>query len=290
MSGFILMHREALEHPLFAKDAQRLGAWLWMVARACWKPTKFNVQGKTVEIGRGQFCCTVRELGDAWGMSKSAVDRFLTRLRTETMIETDSGTGRLIITICNYAKYQDVGNEAGTDAGTPTGTAAGQQRDTKEQGNKGTREEEPNGSPSQTASKRAAKVSAVPRPDDVSEEVWADFLILRAKHKADVTPTALKGFRREADRVGWPLERAIEESILRGWRGFNAEWVKKDDRSNNRGTAGSRYEPDGAVLELQRRTGLAGYQPASGPAGRWDDEPASGADRHADTGASARLI
>lgn len=93
------------------------------------------------------------------------------------------------------------------------------------------------------------------RPAEVSEQVWSDFLRHRAKLKADLTVTALNGFRREADRVGWPLERAIEESILRGWRGFNAEWVKKDDRGNRTGS-GSRFEPDGARAFLQQSLGL----------------------------------
>jgi hypothetical protein len=134
MSGFIVMARDATEHPLL-QDGERFRAWFWMVAKACWKPTPFDIHGKIVTLDRGQFCCSVRELADTWGWSKSTVERFLTRLKTEAMIGTDAGTGRLIITICNYTKYQDVPKERGTANGTPSGTAAGQQRDIKEQGN-----------------------------------------------------------------------------------------------------------------------------------------------------------
>lgn len=86
---------------------------------------------------------------------------------------------------------------------------------------------------SQRKRQRKAKPEAVTpdRPEDVSEQVWSDFLTHRRKLDADLTETALAGFRREAADVGWPLERAISESILRGWRGFKAKWVKDDERS-----------------------------------------------------------
>jgi hypothetical protein len=139
VTGFITMQRAVFDHPLFQGDSSRLGAWLWLVGKACWKPTPFNIQGKTITLDRGQLCVSIRSLASEWGWSKSAVDRFITRLKTETMIEAEAGHGRLVITICNYSKYQDREESQRDTGGTQTGTAAGQQRDIKEQGNKGTR-------------------------------------------------------------------------------------------------------------------------------------------------------
>lgn len=62
-------------------------------------------------------------------------------------------------------------------------------------------------------------------PASVSEQVWADFLSLRRTKKAPMTVTALGGIKREADKAGWPLEKALTECVARGWTGFNAEWV-----------------------------------------------------------------
>lgn len=137
MSGFVAMSRDALDHPLL-KDGEHFRAWFWLVATACWKPTRYDVNGKIVTLERGQLSTSLRQLASAWGWSKSSVYRFLGRLKTETMIGTDSGTGRLVITICNYDKYQTPPEQAGTPVGTGNGTGAGQERDTKEQGNKGT--------------------------------------------------------------------------------------------------------------------------------------------------------
>jgi len=62
------------------------------------------------------------------------------------MIGTATGSGRLVITLCNYSKYQDIQDNGGMAAGTATGTKVGQSWDLKEQGNKLTIEEEPRGS------------------------------------------------------------------------------------------------------------------------------------------------
>lgn len=65
------------------------------------------------------------------------------------------------------------------------------------------------------------------RPDDVSEQVWNDFVQQRKQLKAAVTPTALEGIKREAAKAGWSLEQALTECTVRGWRGFKADWVNK---------------------------------------------------------------
>jgi uncharacterized protein YdaU (DUF1376 family) len=62
-------------------------------------------------------------------------------------------------------------------------------------------------------------------PINVDEQIWSDFLALRKVKKAPMTVTALTGIKREADKAGWPLEKAIAECVARGWTGFKADWV-----------------------------------------------------------------
>jgi hypothetical protein len=142
MTGWIAMDRDALDHPLL-QDADKFRAWFWLVANASWKPTRADVGGRMIELDRGQLSFSVRFLAEKWKWPKSTVDRWLKRLEIEKMVNlscsktgTANGTGQLIITICNYDKYQNVNG----DAGTPSGTEVGQQRDKEEQGNKGTRD------------------------------------------------------------------------------------------------------------------------------------------------------
>lgn len=144
MSGFIAMQRDAFEHPLL-RDGDRFRAWFWLVANAAWKPTTTRIKGQTVELGRGELSFAQRFLAEKWGMSKSRVDRFLSDLRAEGMIETrtkigataghSAGQGQSIITICNYDKYQDPENAERGKGCDNVGATAGQQRGKEEQGN-----------------------------------------------------------------------------------------------------------------------------------------------------------
>ncbi|MFN3474066.1 MAG: hypothetical protein ACK4ZW_08480 [Blastomonas sp.] len=140
MSGFAAISRGMLDHPLFDGDSARAGAWLWMVLRACWKPTPYDVGGKIITLERGQLCASRAQMAKAWGWSPSAVERFLARLQTEQMIGRATGQGKSIITICNYAKYQDISDRPEQPTEQPTGQLPDSDRTTKEQGNQLTKE------------------------------------------------------------------------------------------------------------------------------------------------------
>lgn len=252
MTGFISLHRDVFSHPLL-KDAERFRAWFWLVANAAWKPSRTRIKGDTITLERGDLSYSVRYLADAWGWSKSRVDRFLADLREEGMIETRSkigttagrkaGHGQSIITICNYDKYQDCGDAERDNDDLDSGTTAGQQRDNSGTNkNKGIREKEY--STSGTGRPMAQK------PDDVCEGVWQDFQSVRKKKRAPLTETALAGIVREAANAGWSLESALAECSIRGWQAFKAEWVKgKPDPSA--GTGGH----DASRAAFERRHG-----------------------------------
>lgn len=55
-----------------------------------------------------------------------------------------------------------------------------------------------------------------------------DFITHRKACKAPITKTALEGFQREADKLGMPIAEAVAYAIERGWRGFKAEWYRRD--------------------------------------------------------------
>jgi hypothetical protein len=86
--------------------------------------------------------------------------------------------------------------------------------------------------PSVEPSKRArASPSPVPsRPDDVDEQVWSDWLSLRAKKRAPVTATVLTEARREADKAFLSLERFLAIWCVRGSQGLEASWLKASER------------------------------------------------------------
>ena len=133
MSGWLKLHRSIFENAVVAKKPFCRGfAWAWLLAQAAHTPVKIEVKGKVIELQRGQLCHSVRFIANAWGWDRSAVDRYLTRLKTETMIETETETGQSIITICNYSTFQDEPDYTETAVETAVETGARQQRDSSE--------------------------------------------------------------------------------------------------------------------------------------------------------------
>lgn len=133
MTGFLLAQRARFEHHLFAREKFCRGyAWDWMVAKAAFRDTTVSISGKTITLKRGQLSYSIRYLAEAWNWDKAAVSRFIARLKTETMVETDTETGQIIITICNYERYQSPDRDTETATETPSETPARQQRDSSE--------------------------------------------------------------------------------------------------------------------------------------------------------------
>ncbi|NCU02315.1 hypothetical protein GXC69_12520, partial [Candidatus Macondimonas diazotrophica] len=86
--------------------------------------------------------------------------------------------------------------------------------------------------------KRAGSRAHVDRPDDVSEQTWADFLELRKSKRAPLTATALAGIAREADKAGMSLQDAIALCCERGWQSINARWISEKSSGPYTGSAG----------------------------------------------------
>lgn len=279
MSGFVAAYREALDHPLLKGNAERLGAWMWLVMKAAWKPTPFDIGGKIVTIERGQLCASRSQLAQAWGMSPSGVERFLTRLKTEQMIEQETGQGRSIITICNYSKYQDVSDEAGQTTGQVTGQQSDSHRTAKEQGNKGTRDIEPNGPISQRAGAKPKKQRApeTPVPENFIPEQFKPGTQSR---------TIVDGW--PDGRINTELERFAANhrsrgTVMRDWQSAWSAWVlntEKFGRPNNGNGTNYDRQPDFGTSDPVVQAILAGKAQRAGErerqsgddAGSWTGE------------------
>jgi len=134
MNGWFLMNRAMFEHPIFAGKPERIAAWTWLIAAAAWKDTRQDANGKTVTVKRGQILTSYRQMSKATGVSVKALRTLIDRLQAEGAIGTDTGTGRLLISIRNYDKYQ----------ATPEGRA---QHTAQEGHSKGTQKKEGNNIP-----------------------------------------------------------------------------------------------------------------------------------------------
>ncbi len=132
MSGWIAVKRGITQHPIFAKRPDRAFVWLWMLETAAYKDTRQDAGGRPVEVRRGQVLTSLRQVSDATGVGIKAIRVLIDLLKSENAIDTDTGTGRLLITICNYEKYQSSSGGEGTAQGTPR-AQSGHTKETKKQ-------------------------------------------------------------------------------------------------------------------------------------------------------------
>jgi hypothetical protein len=94
------------------------------------------------------------------------------------------------------------------------------------------------------ARKRAEPMEVLTEQDLVttygaSPRYAQDWLAVRAKQKAPLTPSAMEGVISQSSIAGITIAQAIEVCAKKGWRGFNATWDFSDvfpDRQQSRGS------------------------------------------------------
>lgn len=231
MSGFVVIHRSLLGHPDFRNDAEAM-AFAWMVMRASWKPVRVRYKGKAVSLERGQLCVSQRDMAAALDRDKGWVERLWKRLQTQGAIEVDRGAAAMIITICNYAKYQDKSDKAKAVDGAEDEADARQGQGTeqrREQLNKKQVIIEPNGS-----NKRARKDFVL--PDWVPVEPWDGYCAMRKAIKKPLTDRAKVLAINNLDRLrneGHEPARVLDQSTEASWQGLFAVKGDYDGRNNN---------------------------------------------------------
>jgi len=97
------------------------------------------------------------------------------------------------------------------------------------------------------------KATSVAPPEGVSDSVWQEFKTLRKAKRAPITQRAIDAISSEAQKIGWSLEKALEECVVRGWQAFKADWVatKANPADIVRLTVPSKNEPNLALLKIE---------------------------------------
>ena len=129
MQGYIKLDRGILQHPAFQKRGQEyceIGAFVWMIFNASFVDRDYLIYDKKIHLKRGQLCSSQTFMAEAWGWSKSKVQRYLDNLKKFDVITVGSPSGSPsdapdIITIANYNEYQDTPNFSGSPSEPPSG-------------------------------------------------------------------------------------------------------------------------------------------------------------------------
>lgn len=112
---------------------------------------------------------------------------------------------------------------------------------------------------------RARKRAAPDRPEDVSEQVWLDWLRLRKEKRAAVTDTVIAEARRESDKAGLSLDRFFAVWCVRGSQGMQADWLKPSDRGAA-STSETPYQRSMRERVAEFSPGIARHAPSGKPA------------------------
>lgn len=193
--GVFAVDRGIWDHPIFADEPlTEREAWQWLISEASFRSRKKRIGSTVFDLERGQLACSLRFMGEAWQWKKDAVARFLNKLRSETMIETQARHDATIITVCNYDRYQKVSLPAAEQNETHGETPTRHQRD-KLEDNKNTK----------------LDADAVPRGALVSPEamVLSEKLLVIAGHDPKFWPPGWCGAPMRVQTwlsQGWPPE------------------------------------------------------------------------------------
>lgn len=72
------------------------------------------------------------------------------------------------------------------------------------------------------------KTASVPKPEDVEQEDWDEYLQLRKSKRAPLTKRALALLRTEGEKAEMTLQEVIVKCLEKSWVGFEAKWVEKE--------------------------------------------------------------
>src|ERR1043166_4930171 len=127
--AYIAVARQTFDHPIFVQHPHWLPPWLWLIAKAAYKPCAHRLGLGIVDVQRGQLATTLRRLASAWGWPVGNVQYMLRLFQgqgmlTKLTIRTSFHTGiesrkshrATLLTICNYDKFQAVGRATGQAA------------------------------------------------------------------------------------------------------------------------------------------------------------------------------
>ena len=106
--GFVKLYHKALKHPLFKNPA----CWHYFdfcLLRAWWsdEPTRVEVKGEEVVVGRGQFVAALRNDAKATGLTYQQIRTCRRKLEKFGILTLKPTHLYTLITICKYELYQD---------------------------------------------------------------------------------------------------------------------------------------------------------------------------------------
>lgn len=155
------------------------------------------------------------------------IDGWLGELERENCIALYRVDGDDYLEVCNWGSHQKI-DRASPSKFPPRENAREDSTSPREDSSldQGPRTKD-QGEDRECAAAREPRSVVPPKPEDVTDQTWSDWLAHRRRKRAIVNETVLAEFRREAAAADVKLEEALKVSVAQGWQGFRADWVAK---------------------------------------------------------------
>ena len=123
MTGYITLERSIFNHPSLNKTNRKfceITAFIWLLTEASFKDRIFRIYEQEIELKRGQLCCSLTYMAEAWNWETSKVRYFIDKLRQHSTLTSHKPIGTPkhipnILTICHYDQYQHTPNSTTID-------------------------------------------------------------------------------------------------------------------------------------------------------------------------------
>jgi hypothetical protein len=168
-TGFVRLSRKFFDMDLWKeqREMSRAEAWLDMIASAAFASESRMVEGRCLNLQRGELWASQRYLARRWSWGRSKVERFLENLTAAGRIRARNEPGFTVITLCNYDIYNPARATSEPATGPPTRPTTSQGRAKVEEGKELKEEKNIAGlCPAETESQGAARFKA-PSIDEV---------------------------------------------------------------------------------------------------------------------------
>jgi hypothetical protein len=217
MQGWICLHRKLLEWEWYS-DINTTRLFIHCLLRANHKAKKW--QG--TDVPAGSFIGGLHALSEQTGLSVQQLRTCIQRLKSTNDITVKATNKFSVITVMNWASYQDkeeqqqANQQASQQTNNNQITNEQQSINNKQQCKQLNNETKP----------KAAIAAAVDLPDGIDKDLFADYLVTRKKIKAGDSPRAMKLLISELVKIkgmGQDPNKAIEKAIVNNWKSVYPE-------------------------------------------------------------------
>lgn len=107
--GYVKIYRCIEDDPIWQDDEpySKRAAWIDLILQVNHKDSSFILGMQKIIVKRGQKWTSIGKLCERWHWGREKVSRYLNLLESEGMIWQERTNRGLLITLVNYAKFQD---------------------------------------------------------------------------------------------------------------------------------------------------------------------------------------